>query len=137
MAAQEQCPAPHEESHVTPGGADVSLRTASLVAGSGLAALSALSVFRIFVAMGRPGTPGVGVHLLMIGYLSYRSAFVPMIIGILLAVAGLRHLSDSFSVVPVPNYPASISQFTFIGEAVLIIWLLIKGRRIGARRTAG
>jgi hypothetical protein len=107
------------------------------VAGSGLAALSALSVFSIFVAMDRPGMQGGVRSLFNVGYLSYRSAFMPMIIDILLAVAGHRHLSESFGVVPVPGYPASISQFTFVGEAVLITRLLIKGRRIGVRRTAG
>jgi hypothetical protein len=74
-----------------------------------------------------------GIHLMLIGYLTYRSAFAPRIIGILLVVAGLGYLTDSFGVVLIPDYPVSIAQFTFVGEAALMCWLLIKGRRVSVR----
>lgn len=77
-----------------------------------------------------------GVHLMLIGYLTYRSAFAPRIIGILLVVAGLGYLADSFGVVLIPDYPVSIAQFTFVGEAALMCWLLIKGRRVSMRSSA-
>lgn len=73
-----------------------------------------------------------GVHLLLIGYLAYRSGFVPKILGILLVVAGLGYVTDSFGAVLVSGYSVSIAQFTFVGEVVLIFWLLIKGRRVTA-----
>lgn len=76
------------------------------------------------------------VHLMLIGYLSYRSQFVPRIIAILLVVAGLGYLADSFAVVLVPDYPVSIAQFTFVGEAALMFWLLIKGCRVSVRSSA-
>jgi hypothetical protein len=71
-----------------------------------------------------------GVHLLLIGYLAYRSGFIAKTIGVLLAIAGLGYLVDGFGTVLVPNYSFNVSQVTFIGEAVLIFWLLIKGRRL-------
>ena len=71
-----------------------------------------------------------GVHLLLIGYLAYRSRFIAKAIGVLLAIAGLGYLVDGFGTVLVPNYSLNVSQVTFIGEAVLIFWLLIKGRRL-------
>ena len=71
-----------------------------------------------------------GVHLALEGYLVYRSGFAPKLVGILLVVAGLGYLADSFGAVLVPGNSVTISQFTFVGEVVLIFWLLIKGRRV-------
>jgi hypothetical protein len=71
-----------------------------------------------------------GVHLLLIGYLAYRSGFIAKTIGVLLAIAGLGYLVDGFGTVLVPDYSLNVGQVTFIGEAVLIFWLLIKGRRL-------
>jgi hypothetical protein len=70
-----------------------------------------------------------GVHLLLIGLLAYRSDFMPRIFGILLVIAGLGYLADGFGAVLVPGYALDISRFTFMGEAALMFWLLIKGSR--------
>jgi len=70
-----------------------------------------------------------GVHLLLIGYLAYRSGFMARVFGVLLVVAGLGYIADGFVAVLVPGPSISIGQFTFIGEAALIFWLLIKGTR--------
>jgi hypothetical protein len=70
-----------------------------------------------------------GVHLLLIGFLAYRSGFVPKIFGILLVIAGLGYLADGFGAVLIPDYSISIGQFTFVGEVALIFWLLISGSR--------
>jgi hypothetical protein len=70
-----------------------------------------------------------GVHLVLIGYLAYRSGYMAKVFGILLVVAGLGYLIDGFGTVLVPNYSVDIAQFTFVGEAALMFWLLIKGAR--------
>ena len=70
-----------------------------------------------------------GVHLLLIGYLAYRSDFMPKIFGILLVIAGLGYLADGFAQVLVRDYSISVGAFTFVGEVALIFWLLIVGRR--------
>jgi hypothetical protein len=70
-----------------------------------------------------------GVHLLLIGYLAYRSGFMAKVFGILLVVAGLGYIADGFVAVLVPGPTISLGQFTFVGEAALIFWLLIKGTR--------
>ncbi|HEY5846017.1 MAG TPA: DUF4386 domain-containing protein [Microlunatus sp.] len=70
-----------------------------------------------------------GFHLLLIGYLAYRSGFMPKIFGILLVLAGLGYLTDGFVLVLVPDPSISIGSFTFLGEVALIFWLLIVGRR--------
>jgi hypothetical protein len=70
-----------------------------------------------------------GVHLVLIGYLAYRSGYMAKIFGILLTVAGVGYLVDGFGTVLVPNYSINIAQYTFVGEAALMFWLLIKGAR--------
>ena len=54
---------------------------------------------------------------------------MPKVFGILLVIAGLGYLADGFGAVLIPNYSINISQFTLMGEAALMFWLLIKGRR--------
>jgi hypothetical protein len=44
-------------------------------------------------------------------------------------VAGLGYLVDGFGTVLVPNYSINVAGFTFVGEAALMFWLLIKGAR--------
>jgi hypothetical protein len=75
-----------------------------------------------------------GFHLLLIGYLAYRSGFIAKVFGILLAVAGLGYVADGFVAVLVAGPSISIGQFTFVGEVALIFWLLIKGSRKNFRQ---
>ena len=70
-----------------------------------------------------------GVHLLLLGYLAYASGFMAKVFGILLVVAGLGYVVDGFAAVLVARPVVSIGSFTFVGEVVLIFWLLIVGRR--------
>ncbi len=70
------------------------------------------------------------VHLLLIGYLVGRSGFIGWPIGVLVLIAGLGYLVDSFGAVIVDGYTLEISTFTFVGEVALMLWLLIKGRRL-------
>ena len=70
-----------------------------------------------------------GIHLMLLGYLAYRSGYMAKIFGILLVVAGLGYLVDGFGTVLVPNYSINVAGFTFVGEAALMFWLLIKGSR--------
>ena len=57
------------------------------------------------------------------------------IIGLLLLVAGIGYVVDGFGAVLSPGYSLDISRFTFVGEAMLIFWLLIKGSRIAGGQT--
>lgn len=71
-----------------------------------------------------------GLHLLVIGYLAYRSGYVPRVLGVLLAIAGLGYVIDSVGVVLSQGTWTDVSSFTFIGEFLLALWLVIWGRRI-------
>ena len=48
----------------------------------------------------------------------------------LLVIAGGGYLIDSIAGLLSPSYTASVSSFTFIGEALFMLWLLLKGRKI-------
>jgi hypothetical protein len=75
-----------------------------------------------------------GVHLLIIGYLAYASGYVPRVLGVLLVIAGVGYAFDSFVTVFSDGSPFAISTVTFLGEFLLGLWLLIRGRRISLGR---
>ena len=68
-----------------------------------------------------------GLWLFPMGYLIFRSGFLPKLIGILLIVAGMGYLIDFTLFFLVPDVTLNVSNFTFIGEVALIFWLLIRG----------
>ena len=53
------------------------------------------------------------------------------ILGILLLIAGAGYLIDGTGRIFSDSYDLTLSMFTFIGEVVLIVWLLIQGRKAG------
>jgi hypothetical protein len=67
-----------------------------------------------------------GFYCLLIGYLIFRSTFLPRILGALMALAGLGWLT--FLSPPLANY---LSPYIFapgvLGEGALTLWLLVKG----------
>lgn len=71
-----------------------------------------------------------GFHLLLLGYLVFKAGYMRKILGILLILASLGYLIDGFGKLLSSDYNMNISMFTFIGEVILIFWLLIKGWKI-------
>jgi hypothetical protein len=71
-----------------------------------------------------------GFHLLLLGYLILKAGYMHKILGSLIILAALGYLIDGFGRLLLTDYSISISMFTFIGEVILIFWLLIKGRKI-------
>jgi Domain of unknown function (DUF4386) len=68
-----------------------------------------------------------GLHLLVVGYLALTSRHVPRLVGVLVMVAGLGYLVDSFGVLLWTSYDANVAGFTFAGEVLLMGWLLLLG----------
>ena len=68
-----------------------------------------------------------GLWLFPMGYLVFKSTFIPKIIGIFLIIACFGYLIDFVTFFVFPNVKVVISQFTFIGEVMMVSWLLIKG----------
>lgn len=77
-----------------------------------------------------------GVHLMLVGYLVFRSGFMPRWLGALVTIAGLGYLIDGFGAVLIADFVPLISTFTFIGEVVLIVWLIVMAVRAGRIRTS-
>ncbi len=71
-----------------------------------------------------------GIHLVLLGYLAYKSGYVPKLVGALLAIAGSGYLIDSLGTLLVSGYSAKIATLTFVGEVVLMVWLLVKARKV-------
>ena len=72
-----------------------------------------------------------GCFCLIVGYLIFRSGYLPKTIGILMQIAGVCYLTNSFALVLSPAianrlFPAILVP-AFIGEASLCLWLLVKG----------
>lgn len=68
-----------------------------------------------------------GLWLFPMGYLVFKSGFLPRIIGVFLIIGCFGYLIDSFSFFLFPNLNIKVSQYTFIGELLIALWLLIKG----------
>jgi hypothetical protein len=73
-----------------------------------------------------------GVHFLLVGYLAIRSGFVPKLLGVLVIIAALGYIFDSFATVLIAGDFPLVSNVTFVGEVLLIVWLLAKGSRMPA-----
>ncbi|MEJ2628273.1 MAG: DUF4386 domain-containing protein, partial [bacterium] len=71
-----------------------------------------------------------GFHLVLLGYLMFKAGYMRKILGILLLVASLGYLIDGFGKILSSDYNINIAVFTFMGEVVLIFWLLIRGRKV-------
>jgi uncharacterized protein DUF4386 len=67
-----------------------------------------------------------GLWLFPMGYMVFKSGFLPRILGILLIVGSFGYLIDSFAIFLFPNFK-EIVLFTFWGEILFPLWLLIKG----------
>lgn len=67
-----------------------------------------------------------GFWLFPMGYLVYKSGFLPRILGILLMIGFLGYLIDSIRFFFFPSVEP-IVLYTFWGELLLPLWLLIKG----------
>ena len=76
-------------------------------------------------------TPFFGFDLMTIGYLVYRSFFLPRTIGVLLVVDGVSYLVYSFLDILVPGLAAHLVPWIQLpilaGEGSLTIWLLVSG----------
>jgi len=85
-----------------------------------------------------------GCVCLLLGYLIFKSGYLPRTVGVLMQLAGLSYLIDSFALILSPSFASRIFPAilvpAFIGEASLCLWLLVKGvnvekwnERVGAQ----
>ena len=72
-----------------------------------------------------------GCVCLVLGYLIFRSGYLPKVLGVLMQIAGLSYLTNSFALILSPSlahrlFPAILLP-ALVGEASLCLWLLAKG----------
>jgi hypothetical protein len=72
-----------------------------------------------------------GFHLLLLGYLVYRSGFWPSILGILLIIGAVGYLLQSYGHLLAPQFDEILSTAVIVlsipGELAFTVWLLWKG----------
>lgn len=81
---------------------------------------------QLFDTVDRLSLVPFGVHCLLIGYLIFRSQFLPRFLGLLMGVAGLTYVNfahpwlvhDTFPYILIPGV---------LGEGLLTLWLLVPG----------
>ena len=77
------------------------------------------------------GMINFGVYCSLLGYLVFRSGFLPRAVGVLLVGSGLAWLTDSFATILAPPIAEALSAYTmplgFLGEASLTVWLVAIG----------
>ncbi len=68
-----------------------------------------------------------GLWLFPMGYLVFKSTFIPKVIGIFLIVTCIGYLIDFTTFFLFPSFPIIVSEYTWLGEVLMVLWLLIKG----------
>ena len=92
----------------------------------------AMGPLSLLVHAASPISPLVffGFYCLLIGYLIFRSTFLPRILGVLMAIAGLGWLTFLW-----PPLAAYLTPYVFapgfLGEGALTLWLLAMGVNAG------
>ena len=75
-----------------------------------------------------------GLHLFVLGYLILKSSYIPRVLGVLLIVASIGYLINSFAGVLLPNITAESRMVlivpAIIAELALTLWLLFRGGKI-------
>ena len=77
-----------------------------------------------------------GCVCLIVGYLIAGSGYLPSLLGVLMQIAGLCYLTNSFALILSPPFAArlfpEILLPAFVAEASLCVWLLTKGVNVSA-----
>lgn len=71
-----------------------------------------------------------GFVCLILGYLIFRSGYFPKTLGVLMTIAGLSYLTNSFVLFLAPTFADKIFPIlvlAFIGETSFCLWLIVKG----------
>ena len=74
-----------------------------------------------------------GAHLMVLGYVAYRSGYLPRLLAALVAVAGAGYAVDTATDLLSTGEAPTISSVTFAGEFLLAVWLLVRARHIAEK----
>ncbi|HEU0078460.1 MAG TPA: DUF4386 domain-containing protein [Longimicrobiaceae bacterium] len=72
-----------------------------------------------------------GCECIVLGYLIFRSGYLPRAVGVLMQVAGVCYLANSFALILDPGFAGRIFPAillpALVGELSLCLWLLVRG----------
>jgi hypothetical protein len=69
-----------------------------------------------------------GFECLLLGYLIFKSQFLPKVLGILMQIAGVCYLTNSFALLLAPTLVSIASLIpAFVAELSFALWLLVRG----------
>ena len=79
-----------------------------------------------------------GLHIFLIGYLIFKSSYIPRILGVMLIVTSIGYQINSFANILVPNlgsyepilFILAVGVPAIITELSLALWLLVRGGKI-------
>jgi hypothetical protein len=106
----------------------VSGRIALLAAGANIVSLGFEAV-EVHPGGVNAGLVFHGLYCTLLGYLAYRSEFVPRFLGVLMIGAGLAWLTNISPLLASHASPYS-GAIGFIGEGALMLWLLVIGIKV-------
>ena len=78
-----------------------------------------------------------GIHLVLVGWLVYRSGYIPRFLAIPLVIAGCGWIVFELGPFLYPDANLGFVMITFFGELVFLGWLLTKGWRIQELAASG
>ena len=70
-----------------------------------------------------------GAHLIALGVVAVRAGRLPSWIGLLVVLSGAGYATDTVLALAAPTSSVSIGTVSFVGEVVLIVWLIVWGGR--------
>ena len=72
-----------------------------------------------------------GVECIVVGYLIFQSGYFPKLLGLLMQLAGVCYLTNSFALILSPALASRLFPFVllppFVAELSMALWLLVKG----------
>jgi hypothetical protein len=82
-----------------------------------------------------------GLHCALLGYLVFRSGYLPRALGVLMIAAAATYLTGSYTRFLFPQHMAAIAPIyivAFVSELAFCLWLLVKGVNVEIwKRKAG
>jgi len=91
--------------------------------------LQAATMISAFHWAWQAGMVMFGVHLIFRGCLLFKAGYMKKWLGVIILVVAAGYLVDGFGQILISGYD-SLSGYVGALEAVLVIWLLVKGRKI-------